>query len=623
MALASGVSRSSRHLAPESRRWSARLPWLLTVALLVAALLWAGWLARKQIAGEGSLLDRLEVATLDWRLLAVGPLSAPKTVAVVAIDDAAVTDAGGYPLPRERVAQLVDTIGRSGAKAIAIDILFAGGSEKDAGNAALSRALATLPSVIAAAATFDKTISSAVPIAESVLSPAEVFKKSAKVGLVNVSADAGGTPRLMPMLVVTPEGPMPSILLSAAGLGTGRKAALSGDAVRLGETRRPLDIGWYLPLRFYGPSTTIETISVARLLKGETDARLKGRLVFLGVTATAIGDNFNTPFDPQMPGVEVLATGAANLIEGTALIRDGAVRRIDAAAAVVLAGVAVALIAFVPLPVALSLVGVGLLAWLGVTVFAVSQGFWLASVLPLAAVLPPAGLAASVRLYRDRRLARMVVVAEAALRRFQPRALAVHIAENPDYLMVPEKRDLPVLFVDLAGFTGMSERLGAARTRDVLKEFHTLVVEELVPRGGVVLNFMGDGAMVVFGLPEGGSDDATNAVVASLAVIGTVRRWIAEKGAETKLGGVRLGAHYGPVIMSRLGHDEEQHITATGDSVNVASRLMEVAKSFDASIAISKALWDAADVAGLQEPDVWEVVAIRGREEEMTVGLWR
>ena len=167
------------------------------------------------------------------------------------------------------------------------------------------------------------------------------------------------------------------------------------------------------------------------------------------------------------------------------------------------------------------------------------------------------------------------------------------------------------------------QRLGASRTRDVLKEFHTLVVEELVPRGGVVLNFMGDGAMVVFGLPEAGEGDATQALAASLAMITAVRGWIARTGAETRLGGVRLGAHYGPVILSRLGHDEEQHITATGDSVNVASRLMEVAKANGAGIAVSKALWDAADVAGLTPPESWEVVAIRGREEPMTVGLWR
>ena len=46
----------------------------------------------------------------------------------------------------------------------------------------------------------------------------------------------------------------------------------------------------------------------------------------------------------------------------------------------------------------------------------------------------------------------------------------------------------------------------------------------------------------------------------------------------SRVRGIRLGAHLGPVVVSRLGPETHQHITATGDTVNVASRLMEVAK---------------------------------------------
>ena len=575
------------------------------------------------LAGAGSVIDRIEPAALDWRMIAAGPLAPPESVAVVAIDDQTVAAEGGYPLARGRVARIVDAIAESGAKAIAIDILFAEGEAADPDDAALAKALSRLPSVIAAAASFDKSLATLVPSAKDVLAPAAVFAAAAKVGLVNVATDAGGTPREMPLLIVTPKGPAPSIVLAAAGLGEEAAPSLSAEAVRIGGASRQLDIGWHLPLRFYGPSQTITTVSAAGLLAGLPDERLAGRLVFLGVTATAIGDNFTTPFDPQMPGVEVLATAGANLIDGTQLIRDGAVRRIDAVAAVLLTLLAVAAIALLPLPIALSTSLAALLAWLGGTFFGVANGYWLAATLPVAAVVPPAALAGFVRMNRDRRISRGLAAAEAALRRFQPQALADHIAGNPAFLSVPEERDVAVLFIDLAGFTGMSERLGATRTRDVLKEFHSLVVEEFMPRGGVVLSFMGDGAMVVFGLPEAGPADATNAVGASLGTIAAVRRWIAESPADTALQGVRLGAHYGPVVLSRLGHDDAQHITATGDSVNVASRLMEVGKARRADIVISAALWEAAETEGVQPPDRWEVVSIRGRAEAMNVGLWQ
>jgi adenylate cyclase len=85
---------------------------------------------------------------------------------------------------------------------------------------------------------------------------------------------------------------------------------------------------------------------------------------------------------------------------------------------------------------------------------------------------------------------------------------------------------------------------------------------------------------------------------------------------------VRVGAHYGPVVVSRLGADTHQHITATGDSVNVASRLLEVARQEGALAALSADLLRAAGdppVAGIG-PE--REVAIRGRSRPLRVRLW-
>ena len=83
----------------------------------------------------------------------------------------------------------------------------------------------------------------------------------------------------------------------------------------------------------------------------------------------------------------------------------------------------------------------------------------------------------------------------------------------------------------------------------------------------------------------------------------------------------RFGSHFGPVILSRLGAADHQHIAATGDTVNVASRLMEVAKQRGAPIAVSEELCRAADATGDKEFDLGEPVAIdiRGRAEPLSV----
>jgi len=583
---------------------------------------WAGWLVLGHVEGVGGQLDRLEATSFDWRLLMAGELPPPRNIVVVAIDDATVHQEGRYPIDRGRLARIIDNVGASGARAVAIDMLFLEAGEA-AADAALAKALAGSNAVIAQAASFPRGAARLVPRAASVLSPLPMFSQSARTGLVNLSSDRAGTPRHIPLFVLTAEGPTPSLVLQAAGLFVGSDPVLSRESVRLGETARALDLGWHLPLRFYGPSGQIKTVSATRLFDANVP-ELSGKLVFLGVTATAVGDSFSTPFDPGLPGVEVLATAAANLLEGTSPLRTTFVRKVDAVGALCLAVIGVLIVGLVPLPYGL-LAAIGLLlVWLGFVILQFFQGVWFAAVLPVAAFVPPVALAGSIRQFQDRRVARALAESEAALRRFQPRALAVHIAANPDFLMVPEERNAAIVFIDLAGFTGMSERLGASGTRELLKEFHTLVVEEIVPRDGVVLSFMGDGAMVVFGLPEAHDGDAANAVAASFGMIETVRKWIAERGSETRLTGVRVGAHYGPVVMSRLGHDEQQHITATGDSVNVASRLMEVAKEHGgASMAISEELWAAAGPLEGREPERWEVVSIRGREKAMKVALWR
>ena len=86
---------------------------------------------------------------------------------------------------------------------------------------------------------------------------------------------------------------------------------------------------------------------------------------------------------------------------------------------------------------------------------------------------------------------------------------------------------------------------------------------------------------------------------------------------------MRIGVHFGAVILSRLGADTHQHITATGDVVNVASRLLEAAKQSGAEMVFS----DSVVAAGSITPDVLrsfagpQEITIRGRAEPLAIWL--
>lgn len=601
--------------------------WVVTLALL-GGLVWVGLLARGHITGAASVLDRFETILLDLRMTLSGERSPSPDVVIVAIDDQTLALTGQYPLPRSRLSELINIINKAGAKALALDILLSDTSASEQNNS-LSKAIGGIPTVLAAAGQLSAAPPSAnlVPTITSTLHPASAIAEFSAVGLANIVTDNGGTPRHIPQLFQTTDGLQQSFSLRSVSLYLQEAPAITKSGLRFGEQTQSLDLGWHLALNYYGPRGTIPTISAKALFGGtpQTKAQLENRLVVLGVTATAVGDRFSTPFDPIMPGVEVQATGMANLIDGSHLTRNADTRLLDAVAALIITLVGMAAVIVLPLAPA-SIVYLLLLAgWLIVISVFFAQGHWLNGALPFAASLPPVVGLSIARQIADRYQARLQFRAQEALSRFQSPVLAKRIAEDPSFLLEPREQKIAILFVDLSGYTSFSERLGAAKTRDFLKEFHTIVVNVTNGNDGIVLNFMGDGAMLGFGIPEKGQKDPINAFGCALLLEKAITDWLEVRGTKADIDQVRVGAHFGQVVLSRLGHDTQQQITATGDIVNVASRFLDIAKTSGATIVISADLIHAVENAtglNLHVPRL-ETVSIRGRRDELQVGLWK
>jgi adenylate cyclase len=213
------------------------------------------------------------------------------------------------------------------------------------------------------------------------------------------------------------------------------------------------------------------------------------------------------------------------------------------------------------------------------------------------------------------------------VRPFQPPRLIALLTRDPQFLARPVQQRAAVVFVDLSGFTGVSEALGAAWTRELLAALHERIEATATDLQGFVVSYMGDGAMIVFGIPAPRPDDAWRALCAVNRLHDSLSNWCAELPlvARDRLA-PRVGAHFGPVVLSRLGGANHQHIAATGDTINVASRLMEVAKEHHVEIAVSEELCRAATEA----PDARAEcvggppieISIRGRAQPILVRLW-
>lgn len=134
-----------------------------------------------------------------------------------------------------------------------------------------------------------------------------------------------------------------------------------------------------------------------------------------------------------------------------------------------------------------------------------------------------------------------------------------------------DEREVTVLFADLAGFTTMSESLGAREVAAILNEVFEMLTAEVFREGGTLDKFIGDALMAFWGAPVAQLDHAQRAVRAGLAM----QRRLAARNAAGVLPRIemRIGINTGAAIVGDIGARERRDYTVVGDTVNVASRL--------------------------------------------------
>jgi adenylate cyclase len=136
-----------------------------------------------------------------------------------------------------------------------------------------------------------------------------------------------------------------------------------------------------------------------------------------------------------------------------------------------------------------------------------------------------------------------------------------------------------VLFADLRGYTGMAERLPAARVLGLLDEFFRILAGATEFHGGTVFHMAGDGMMAGFGVHDRGSG-AREALAAGHAILQgfapVAARWRSELSVDA---GVGVGLHLGEVAVGVLGPPRHRATTLVGDTVNVAARLCSRARA--------------------------------------------
>jgi adenylate cyclase len=161
---------------------------------------------------------------------------------------------------------------------------------------------------------------------------------------------------------------------------------------------------------------------------------------------------------------------------------------------------------------------------------------------------------------------------QAAFGTYVDPALATRLLEQGDDVFTGERREVSVMFVDIRDFTPFAEANTAEDTVAHLNALFEIVVPVVVDAGGHVNKFLGDGALAVFGAPNGLADHADAAVNAAVLI----DRLVAERfDGALRIG---IGINTGVVIAGTIGGGGKLEFTLIGDAVNVAARVEQLTK---------------------------------------------
>ena len=341
--------------------------------------------------------------------------------------------------------------------------------------------------------------------------------------------------------------------------------------------------------------------------------------MILGVTDKSFSDVFATPFGSSVPGAEVIATATQNLISGHILTQGGPAETLGLVAAPLLALV-LALAAYAPLP-ALWVALIWALALAGTQYAFQGAGLLLDATTLVAALLFGSFATLRIRTARNRARRQVLERERGNLSRFVSPVLADQLASGGAPGFDTREQMAAVLFADVAGYTTIAERLSPADAAAFVGSLHKVFEHCVEAHGGVIISFEGDGVMVAFGLPEPRDDDAARALTCGAAMIEAVGR-LDKPGSPGETLRLRVGVNQGPVVAAVVGGDRQAHVTLSGDTVNVAARLQEIAKAQGVRFAASRAALDAAGAGSGQVPEGWALLVrseVRGRSEEIEV----
>ena len=459
--------------------------------------------------------------------------------------------------------------------------------------------------------------------ATAYLSPIpELNAAAAGVAYVDIDAEADGKVRAYPTVVnFKGRDCIPLFLAVADAYLHQARLTLSMDRdgvneVAIGRETIPVDPSSKMIVHFRGKPGTMPHYSISDIIQHRIPRdRLEGKIVMVGLTATALGDRFVTPKGGDFPGIEIQATAVDNVLAGD-FIHQSLATYAESRFAAWIMGFAISVAAgFLSATwgfVVAAMLVVGYLVYANWLL--VANGTLIGIMLPLATVSATYLVVVTYRYVTEG-------LEKRHLRSWfehyvDPDVIASLVDSGANLGLSGERRHLSILFADIVNFTSRAERLEPEALVAMLNTYMTTMTNLIFQCGGVVDKLMGDGIMAFWGAPAAIENPARDAINCALRMLDELNA-LAQRDprfADVKIG---VGVATGEAVVGNFGGEQRFDYSVIGDTVNLASRLEGLTRQFKVKLLVNRRTWEEAG-AGYIAREIG-MVRVKGKDQLVPV----
>jgi adenylate cyclase len=572
-----------------------------------------------------SWLENSNSRIFDWKMsIRPGVHQSPEIVHVD-VDDEAMKEFGQWPWDRALSAKMVKNLSEFGAKVVAFDVFYSSEGKSKDGNEDFFNAIRLAGNVVSATglgglansmdkplelpqdrsrvdALYDRSWPLRVPprlsllkvskLQEAALPLLPIIQNSAGIGHIAATPDADGVHRKIPLLVRLEDRCVPSLSLSTLMtywnltpehivFNHKNEIELRRDSDAIGI---PIDNHGMLLINWGKLWKSFKHYSAKDVLSDFPDPsraiRYKDKIVVVAVTSTGNTDFGTTPLSINSPLSRIHSNALNTILTRSFITRIPVFPWIALCSAI--------LTMLFPLATkGLSLRTQGVAAGIICVVFFVATVLCFPflsldiALMQFFLVFVPAACASVV--IRGASIEWQAAAARKALERYLPAELlerTVSRGINPD--VSPRRQELTILFIDMKGFSTLSETVDVEYVSRFLKGFFEGMTHATIKNQGRIHQFLGDGFLAVFGdlVPlENHADAAFRAALDMIKEMVALNAVWANSGiSELEKGiSIRIGINTGIVFAGDLGSDRRLEYTVVGSAVNIASRLQALA----------------------------------------------